>query len=115
SAVGLAGSWRQVRLAAMLPLVGAAACTVPVGSLVAARLPEPTLLAGLGPLVGGAVLQEMSGARAPAVQGVRGEFAAGVVSGVMNSYAGVGGQALSEDAVNAGGATGELVPKALVY
>ncbi|KJK54967.1 hypothetical protein, partial [Saccharothrix sp. ST-888] len=32
SAVGLAGSWRQVRLAAMLPLVGAAACTVPVGS-----------------------------------------------------------------------------------
>ncbi|KJK33076.1 hypothetical protein, partial [Saccharothrix sp. ST-888] len=79
SAVGLAGSWRQVRLAAMLPLVGAAACTVPVGSWVAARLPEPTLLAGLGTLVSGAVLLVMSGARAPALQGVRGAFAAGAV------------------------------------
>ncbi|NUT46057.1 MAG: sulfite exporter TauE/SafE family protein, partial [Saccharothrix sp.] len=37
SAVGLAGGRRQVRPAAMVPLIAAAACTVPVGSWVAAR------------------------------------------------------------------------------
>ncbi|WP_231591523.1 hypothetical protein, partial [Saccharothrix sp. ST-888] len=63
----------------MPPLVGRAAYTVPVGSWMAARLPERTLRAGLGTLVSGAVLLVMSGARAPALQGVRGAFAAGAV------------------------------------
>ncbi|MFB7662796.1 sulfite exporter TauE/SafE family protein [Kitasatospora sp. NPDC056138] len=115
SAVGLAGSWRQVRLTAMLPLVGAAACTVPAGSWVATRLPEPTLLAGLGALVSGAVLLVMSGARVPALRGVRGAFAAGAVSGFMNSSAGVGGPAVSLYAVNAGWTTREFVPNAQFY
>ena len=68
SAVGLVGTWREVRLTAMGPLVAAAACTVPAGAWVAARLPEAALLAGMGALVSVAVLLVMSGAgRRPCV------------------------------------------------
>jgi len=56
SALGLAEGWRQVRLRAMVPLVVAAACTVPAGAWVAARLPEQALLVGMGALVSAAVL-----------------------------------------------------------
>ncbi|KJK55156.1 TSUP family transporter, partial [Saccharothrix sp. ST-888] len=68
-----------------------------------------------GTLVSGAVLLVMSGARAPALQGVRGAFAAGAVSGFMNSSAGVGGPAVSLYAVNAGWTTREFVPNAQFY
>jgi uncharacterized membrane protein YfcA len=115
SAVGLAGCWREVRLNAMLPLVAAAACTVPAGSWVAARLPEPVLLAGMGALVSAAVLLVMAGARVPSLRGTKGAFAAGAASGFMNSSAGVGGPALSLYAVNADWTVREFVPNAQFY
>ncbi|NUR86464.1 MAG: sulfite exporter TauE/SafE family protein, partial [Nonomuraea sp.] len=67
SAVGLLDGWRQVRLPAMVPLVVAAACTVPAGAWVAAQLPERVLLVGMGALVSVAVLLVMRGVRAPAL------------------------------------------------
>jgi len=115
SAIGLAAAWREVRLAAMGPLVAAAACAVPAGAWVAARLPEPTLLVGMGALVSVAVLAVLRGARLPALRGPRGALAAGAASGFMNSSAGVGGPALSLYAVNAGWTVREFVPNAQFY
>ncbi|MCX4531452.1 sulfite exporter TauE/SafE family protein [Streptomyces sp. NBC_00841] len=115
SLVGLASGWRQVRPASMVPLVVAAACTVPAGSWVAARLPEPALLAGMGALVSGAVLLVLRGVRVPALRGPGGAVAAGAVGGFMNSSAGVGGPAVSLYAVNAGWTVREFVPNAQFY
>ncbi|MFF8772639.1 TSUP family transporter [Kitasatospora sp. NPDC015120] len=115
SAIGLAGSRRQVRLARMLPLIGAAACTVPVGAWTAARVPAPALLVGIGLLVSAAALLVLRGVRASGLRGVRGALAAGAVSGFMNSAAGVGGPAVSLYAVNAGWSAREFVPNAQVY
>ncbi|MBD0676626.1 sulfite exporter TauE/SafE family protein [Streptomyces sp. CBMA156] len=72
SAAGLLGSWRQVRLTAMLPLVLAAACTVPAGAWVAARVPAPALLTGIGVLVTLASALVLRGVRAAALRGVGG-------------------------------------------
>src|SRR5579884_4228288 len=44
SVVGLAGGWRRVRPAAMVPLCAAAAATVPLGSWTTRQLPRPYLL-----------------------------------------------------------------------
>ena len=115
SAIGLLGGWRQVRLRAMLPLVAAAACTVPAGSWVVSRLPEPALLTGMGVLVCAGVLTVMGGARMPALRGAGGALAAGAASGFMNSSAGVGGPALSLYAVNADWTAREFVPNAQFY
>ncbi|MFI6452863.1 TSUP family transporter [Streptosporangium amethystogenes] len=115
SAIGLAGTWREVRLTAMVPLVAAAACTVPAGAWVAARLPEPMLLVGMGVLVSVAVLLVMWGSRVPALRGAGGAVAAGAASGFMNSSAGVGGPAVSLYAVNAGWTVREFVPNAQFY
>ncbi|GGN90804.1 membrane protein [Actinoplanes lobatus] len=115
SLIGLVGGWRRVRVASMVPLVVAAACTVPVGAWLAAELPEPVLLTIMGVLVTGAVLTVMAGARAPALRGRRGAVAAGTVSGFMNSAAGVGGPAVSLYAVNAGWTVREFVPNAQFY
>lgn len=115
SVLGLAGGWRHLRPAAMLPLVVAAGCTVPIGALVAARLPEDALLVGTGLLIGAAVLAVMGGLRVPALRGTGGAVAAGAASGVMNSAAGVGGPAVSLYAVNAGWTAKEFVPNALFY
>ncbi|MYW03515.1 sulfite exporter TauE/SafE family protein [Streptomyces sp. SID3343] len=115
SAIGLAVTWRQVRLKAMLPLVAAAACTVPLGTWVASRLPEPWLLVGVGTLVCVAVLFVMRGVRVPALRARRGAVAAGAASGFMNSSAGVGGPAVSLFAVNAGWTAAEFVPNGQFY
>ncbi|MFC5667804.1 TSUP family transporter [Kitasatospora misakiensis] len=115
SAIGLAGSWRQVRLARMLPLIGAAACTVPVGAWVAGRVPSPALLIGIGLLVSAAALLVIRGIRAASLRGTRGALAAGAASGFMNSAAGVGGPAVSLYAVNTGWTTREFVPNAQFY
>ncbi|GGU97685.1 membrane protein [Kitasatospora herbaricolor] len=115
SAVGLVDGWRAVRPGAMLPLVGAAAVTVPAGSWVAGRLPEPVLLVGIGVLVGAAVLLVLRGVRANALRGAGGAVAAGAASGFMNASAGVGGPALSLYAVNAGWTMREFVPNAQFY
>ncbi|NUS03020.1 MAG: sulfite exporter TauE/SafE family protein [Nonomuraea sp.] len=115
SAVGLLDGWRQVRLPAMVPLVVAAACTVPAGAWVAAQLPEQVLLVGMGALVSVAVLLVMRGVRAPALVGTKGALAAGAASGFMNSSAGVGGPAVSLYAVNAGWTAREFVPNAQFY
>jgi uncharacterized membrane protein YfcA len=112
SAVGLAAGWRQVRIGSMLPLVLAAACTVPAGAWVAASLPAPTLLVCMGALVTAAVLLVMRGIRMPALRGTKGALAAGAASGFMNSSAGVGGPAVSLYAVNAGWTVREFVPSA---
>ncbi|WP_413229885.1 TSUP family transporter [Kitasatospora purpeofusca] len=115
SAIGLAGSWRQVRLARMLPLVAAAACTVPMGAWVADRVPSPALLIGIGLLVTAAALLVIRGIRASLLRGVRGALAAGAASGFMNSAAGVGGPAVSLYAVNTGWTAREFVPNAQLY
>ncbi|WP_431676307.1 TSUP family transporter [Kitasatospora sp. KL5] len=115
SLIGLATAWRGVRLGAMLPLVLAAAVTVPLGAWVAARLPEPTLLVGMGALVTAAVLLVLLGTRVPALGGRGGAFAAGAASGFMNASAGVGGPAISLYAVNAGWTVREFVPNAQFY
>ncbi|WP_406488577.1 sulfite exporter TauE/SafE family protein [Streptomyces phaeochromogenes] len=113
--VGLAGGLREVRLRAMVPLCAAAACTVPLGTWLARRLPEPVLLACMGALVTVAVLLVMRGARVPALRGGGGAVAAGAVGGFMNSAAGVGGPPISLYAVNAGWTVREFVPNALFY
>ncbi|WKX74185.1 sulfite exporter TauE/SafE family protein [Streptomyces sp. XD-27] len=115
SVVGLAGGWRRVRPRAMVPLVLASACTVPAGTWVATRLPEPVLLAGMGALVTAAVLLVMRGAQVPALRGAKGALTAGAVGGFMNSSAGVGGPPVSLYAVNAGWTVREFVPNAQFY
>ncbi|WP_030241416.1 sulfite exporter TauE/SafE family protein [Streptomyces sp. NRRL S-350] len=115
SAVGLLGSWRQVRLTAMLPLVLAAACTVPAGAWVAAEVPETGLLIGIGLLVSLASVLVLRGVRASALRGIGGALAAGATSGFMNAAAGVGGPAVSLYAVNTGWSAAEFVPNAQFY
>lgn len=109
------GGWRRVRLTAMVPLVAASACTVPAGTWVAARLPEPVLLAGTGTLVSVAVLLVMAGMRVPALNGAKGALTAGAAGGFMNASAGVGGPPISLYAVNAGWTVREFVPNAQFY
>ncbi|MDT0469256.1 sulfite exporter TauE/SafE family protein [Streptomyces gibsoniae] len=115
SIAGLATGWRRVRIGAMIPLVIASACTVPAGSWVAARLPEPVLLAGVGILVTVAVAFVMGGVRISTLTGTRGAVTAGAVGGFMNSAAGVGGPPYSLYAVNAGWRVSEFVPNAQFY
>ncbi|GAA1385114.1 sulfite exporter TauE/SafE family protein [Kitasatospora putterlickiae] len=115
SAIGLADGWRRVRPARMLPLIGAAGCTVPLGAWAAGRVPPAALLIGIGLLVGAAALLVIRGVRAPGLRGVRGALAAGAASGFMNSAAGVGGPAVSLYAVNTGWSAREFVPNAQFY
>lgn len=113
--VGLATTWRRVRLRTMVPLVAAAAVTVPLGAWLALRLPEPVLLTGFGVLITVAVTLVISGARLRSMRGTGGAVAAGAASGFMNSAAGTGGPALSLYAVNAGWTAREFVPNAQFY
>lgn len=115
SGIGLATGWRQVRIGSMLPLVLAAGCTVPAGAWVAAGLPTPMLLVGMGVLVTVAVLLAMKGVRMPALRGTKGALAAGAASGFMNSSAGLGGPAVSLYAVNANWTVREFVASAQFY
>ncbi|MGA5702664.1 TSUP family transporter [Peterkaempfera bronchialis] len=115
SAVGLCGGWRRVRVSAMVPLVLAAACTVPAGAWVADRLPERVLLTAIGVTVTAAVLLVIGGVRVAALRGRAGAVVAGAVSGFLNSSAGVGGPALSLYAVNARWPVREFVPNAQFY
>ncbi|WP_406438719.1 sulfite exporter TauE/SafE family protein [Streptomyces sp. NBC_00631] len=115
SVVGLAGGWRRVRPAAMVPLCAAAACTVPAGTWITHQLPPPLLLLAMGALVTAAVLLVMRGARLPALRGRGGALTAGAVGGFMNSAAGVGGPPISLYALNAGWTVREFVPNAQFY
>ncbi|WP_189305536.1 sulfite exporter TauE/SafE family protein [Streptomyces albospinus] len=115
SAVGLVGGWRRVRLTAMVPLVVASACAVPVGTWVAAQLPRPVLLVGMGLLVTLAVLLVMRGLRVSALTGPKGAVAAGAAGGFMNASAGLGGPPLSLYAMNADWTVHEFVPNAQFY
>ncbi|MFG2573287.1 TSUP family transporter [Streptomyces sp. NPDC048481] len=115
SVVGLAGGWRRVRPAAMVPLCVAAACTVPAGAWLTRRLPPSITLSVMGALVTAAVLLVMRGARVPALRGSRGAVVAGAAGGFMNSAAGVGGPPISLYAVNAGWTVREFVPNAQFY
>ncbi|MCX2969939.1 MULTISPECIES: sulfite exporter TauE/SafE family protein [Streptomyces] len=115
SGLGLLVTWRGVRLRAMVPLVAAAALTVPLGAAVARSLPEPVLLTGLGALLSALVLLLLSGVRMPALRGTGGALAAGAASGFMNSSAGLGGPAVSLYAANAGWSAREFVPNAQFY
>ncbi|MGW5352792.1 sulfite exporter TauE/SafE family protein [Streptomyces sp. NPDC004031] len=115
SAVGLIDTWRQVRLTAMVPLVAAAACTVPAGAWALGHVPEPGLLTGMGLLVVLAVTVIACGVRVPALRGRGGALTAGAASGFMNASAGVGGPAVSLYAVNAEWSVAEFVPNAQFY
>ncbi|WP_225097361.1 sulfite exporter TauE/SafE family protein [Streptomyces sp. CoH27] len=115
SVVGLAGGWRRVRPAAMVPLCLAAACTVPAGAWLTRRLPHPVLLLTMGALVTAAVLLVLRGARVPALRGGKGAVTAGALGGFMNAAAGVGGPPVSLYALNAGWTVREFVPNAQFY
>ncbi|MBW1601119.1 sulfite exporter TauE/SafE family protein [Streptomyces sp. JJ66] len=115
SGLGLLATWRGVRLRAMVPLVAAAALTVPLGAAVARWLPEPVLLTAMGALLSALVLLLIVGVRLPALRGTAGALTAGAASGFMNSSAGLGGPAVSLYAVNAGWSAREFVPNAQFY
>ncbi|MER5545240.1 sulfite exporter TauE/SafE family protein [Streptomyces sp. NPDC002589] len=115
SVVGLAGGWRRVRPAAMVPLCLAAACTVPAGAWTTRQLPRPVLLLAMGALVTAAVLLVLRGARVPALKGGTGAVTAGALGGFMNTAAGVGGPPVSLYALNAGWTVREFVPNAQFY
>uniref|UniRef100_UPI0030F49070 sulfite exporter TauE/SafE family protein n=1 Tax=Streptomyces sp. GSL17-111 TaxID=3121596 RepID=UPI0030F49070 len=115
SGLGLLATWRGVRLRSMVPLVAAAAVTVPLGALVARGLPEPVLLTAMGALLSLLVLLMVRGVRLPALRGTAGAVTAGAASGFMNSSAGLGGPAVSLYAVNAGWSAREFVPNAQFY
>lgn len=115
SAVGLAATWRRVRLSAMLPLVCAAMLTVPAGAWMVDRLQADALLIGIGSVVVVAVTLIISGVRVRSLRGRRGAVAAGAVSGVMNAAAGVGGPPVTLYAVNAGWGGAEFVANAQFY
>ncbi|MER6027319.1 sulfite exporter TauE/SafE family protein [Streptomyces sp. NPDC001851] len=115
SVVGLAGGWRRVRPAAMVPLCLAAACTVPAGAWMTRQLPRPVLLLVMGGLVTAAVLLVMRGTRVAALRGGKGAVTAGALGGFMNAAAGVGGPPVSLYALNAGWTVREFVPNAQVY
>ncbi|OLZ64391.1 hypothetical protein AV521_35605 [Streptomyces sp. IMTB 2501] len=115
SVVGLAGGWRRVRPAAMVPLCLAAACTVPAGAWMTRQLPRPVLLLVMGALVTVAVLLVLRGARVPALRGGAGAVTAGALGGFMNAAAGVGGPPVSLYALNAGWTVREFVPNAQFY
>ncbi|AOR37200.1 hypothetical protein BFF78_19925 [Streptomyces fodineus] len=115
SVVGLAGGWRRVRPAAMVPLCLAAACTVPAGAWMTRQLPRPVLLLVMGALVTVAVLLVMRGARVAALRGGKGAVTAGALGGFMNAAAGVGGPPVSLYALNAGWTVREFVPNAQFY
>ncbi|MFE8944417.1 sulfite exporter TauE/SafE family protein [Streptomyces sp. NPDC007856] len=115
SVVGLAGGWRRVRPAAMVPLCAAAACTVPAGAWMTRQLPRPVLLLVMGALVTAAVLLVMRGARIPSLRGGKGAVTAGALGGFMNAAAGVGGPPVSLYALNAGWTVREFVPNAQFY
>lgn len=114
-AVGFVTTWRQVRWAAMAPLVLAALATVPLGAYVARRLSDQVLLTAMGALVTLAVLLIISGARVPSLRGKRGAVGAGAVGGFMNASAGIGGPVLSLYTINAGWTAREFVPSAQFY
>ncbi|GAA4679187.1 sulfite exporter TauE/SafE family protein [Streptomyces chumphonensis] len=115
SGLGLLATWRGVRLRSMVPLVAAAAVTVPLGAVTARALPEPVLLTGMGALLSLLVLLLVRGVRLPALRGTAGAVTAGAASGFMNSSAGLGGPAVSLYAVNAGWSARAFVPNAQFY
>ncbi|GAA3813113.1 sulfite exporter TauE/SafE family protein [Streptomyces chiangmaiensis] len=115
SAVGIADGWRRVRLTVMVPLCLAAVVTVPAGTWLARRLPEPALMVCMGALVTVAVVLVMRGLRVAALRGGRGAVVAGGLGGFMNSAAGVGGPPVSLYALNAEWTVREFVPNAQFY
>ncbi|MEU4603552.1 sulfite exporter TauE/SafE family protein [Kribbella sp. NPDC023972] len=112
---GLTSGWHLVRLRAMVPLILASACTVPLGTWFSNHLPEPVLLITMGALVTAAVLVIMRGIRVPSLGGLKGALGAGAAGGFMNASAGLGGPPVSLYAVNAGWTIREFVPNALFY
>jgi uncharacterized protein len=78
--------WRQI-----VPLVGAAACTIPLGGLVLLALDPDVMRRGISGLVLVMVLVLMSGWSLPVRPGWRSAVGTGALSGVLNGATGVGG------------------------
>ncbi|KDN81934.1 sulfite exporter TauE/SafE family protein [Kitasatospora cheerisanensis] len=115
SVLGLAAEWRGVRPGRTVPLVLAAAITVPVGARLAATAPEAVLLVAIGAVVSVASVVVMLGVRAAALRGVPGAVAAGAAGGLLNAAAGVGGPAVSLYAANCGWSAREFLPNAQLF
>ncbi|MFJ5921476.1 TSUP family transporter [Kitasatospora sp. NPDC092948] len=115
SLLGLAAEWRGVRARRVVPLVLAAALTVPLGARLAAVAPESVLLVAIGAVVSVASVVVMLGVRAAALRGVPGAVVAGAAGGLLNAAAGVGGPALSLYAANCGWSAREFLPTAQFF
>lgn len=98
----LAVTWRDVEPRRALFLAVPAVATVPIGALVAKRVPAPVLMVLIGALVLLALMVVQFAPRARVLHGVRGTVAAGGASGFMNVTAGVGGPAIVLYAVSTG-------------
>ncbi|MDL4776784.1 TSUP family transporter [Actinomadura xylanilytica] len=115
SSIGLASTWRRVTWSSMLPLVGAAALTIPAGAWVADKLSAQSLLVGVGTVVVVSVLLVLAGVRVHALSGRTGAITAGAASGFMNATTGAGGPPISLYATNAGWSAAKFVPNMQVY
>lgn len=94
SLVVLAATWRDVELGRAVLLAVPALAMVPLGAVVAKRVPAPVLMVLVGTMVLLALLAVQLTSRAPVLRGVPGTVAAGASSGFMNVTAGVGGPAI---------------------
>ncbi|MEV7117198.1 TSUP family transporter [Kitasatospora griseola] len=115
SVLGLAVGWRGVRAGRMVPLVLAAAVTVPLGARLATVAPEAVLLAAIGTVVSAVSVAVMLGVRAAALRGVPGAVVAGAAGGLLNAAAGVGGPPVSLYAANCGWSAREFLPNAQFF
>lgn len=94
SLVVLAMTWRDVEVSRGLMLALPALAMIPLGAIVAKRVPGPVLMVVVGVMVLIALAAVQFTARAVILHGAPGTIAAGAASGFMNVTAGVGGPAI---------------------
>lgn len=87
-------TWRQTEWRRGVLLAMPAVAAIPLGALVAKRVPAPMLMVIIGTLVVLALGAVQLSTRARVLRGPQGALAAGAASGFMNVTAGVGGPAM---------------------
>ena len=89
-----ASTWRQTEWRRGVLLAMPALAAIPLGAMVATRVPAPILMVIIGSLVVLALGAVQLSTRARVLRGPQGALAAGAASGFMNVTAGVGGPAM---------------------